>query len=101
MTESTHTSTDSRPPCVDKAMDECFIACNMTDVLLAFRGLDTLLARPKAENEDDAAARDGVVALLRFMRDSVRRRGKQALTALHELSTAIHRDRTKGTTRAD
>jgi hypothetical protein len=80
---------------VDKALNECFIACNLTDVHLAFRGLDTLLARPRSEDEDDADTHDGILALIRLARESMRRRGGLALTALQALALAIQRDRVK------
>jgi hypothetical protein len=97
MNESIGALTHSPPMSVDKALNECFIACNLTDVHLAFRGLDTLLARPKSENEDDADAdiHDGVLALIRFTRESMRRRGGHALTALQALALAIQRERMK------
>jgi hypothetical protein len=91
-------SAPSRPLSVDKAMNDCFIACNMTDVHLAHRGLVTLLARPRSEDEDDPDIHDGVVALIRFTREATTRRGGLALNALQALSAALQRERLKGTT---
>jgi hypothetical protein len=77
---------------VSDALHACFAACDLTDVHMAFGCLQTLLARNRRPDEDDAYVCDGVGAAVRLINESLVRREQAAFDALQAMSEFMERE---------
>lgn len=78
---------------VDKALTDCNDAFDTTEVQLAYRCLDKLIARPKTPGENDADMRNGTRAILRLIAEALARRREVAIDALRTMSAALALER--------
>jgi hypothetical protein len=77
---------------VSDAIHNCHAACDLTDVHVAFGCLQTLLARARRPDEDDADVCDGVAAIVRLINESLIRREEAAFEALKAMTEVIDRE---------
>ena len=85
--------THSLPPSVEQALTDCGDPFETTEVDLAYRSLDRLVARPQAPGEDGADTYDGVRMILRLMAEAQAWRKDVASDALKTMAAAVARDR--------
>lgn len=92
MANRTCVFTQSRHLSVSQARQACYEAFDLTHVQQAHAGLQTLLARARRPDEDDADLCDGLASLVRLITESLNRREDDAMTALAMLFEVIERE---------